>query len=237
MEEEKVIETAVEATEVTQDTPTEQPVEAIATPVETPSAKAFRELREKAERLEHELHNRNNHEKQLQRQVQQQPQEEPEDDIRINPDDLVEGKHLTRYEKKLKKLEEAMRVSQKQTYDAAAEHRVRTEMPDFDKVVTQDTLYILQSQFPELAASINANPDLYSKAKAAHQAITKLGITPDYSTEQTTINKNINKPKPLASIAPQQGDSPLTRANAFANGLTDELKHKLYEEMKACAGQ
>lgn len=234
MEEEKVIETEVEATETQQDTPTEQPVEAVAKPVETPAQMSFRQLREKAERLERE---RDEYARQVQRQVRQQPQEEPEEDIRINPDDLVEGKHLTRYEKKLKKLEEAMKVSQKQSYDAAAEHRVRTEMPDFDNVVTQDTLYILQSQFPELAASINANPDLYSKAKAAHQAITKLGITPDYSTEQTTINKNINKPKPLASIAPQQGDSPLTRANAFANGLTDELKHKLYEEMKACAGR
>lgn len=232
MDEEKLIE-QVEATEVAQDTPTEQPTEAIAAQPETPTAAAFRELREKAKWLEHELHNRKNHEKQIQ---QQQPQEEPEEDFRINPDDLVEGKHLTRYEKKLKKLEEAMKVSQKQTYDAAAEHRVRTEMPDFDKIVTQDTLYILQSQFPELAASINSNPDLYSKAKAAHQAISKLGITPDYSSEQTTIDKNIAKPKPLASIAPQQGDSPLTRANAFSAGLTDDLKRQLYEEMKACAG-
>jgi hypothetical protein len=232
MEEEKVIEQVEQ--EVTQDTPTEQPVEAIAAPpVETPAQMSFRQLREKAERLERE---RDEYARQVQRQVKPQPQEEPEDDFRINPDDLVEGKHLTRYEKKLKKLEEAMKVSQKQSYDAAAEHRVRTEMPDFDKIVTQDTLYILQSQFPELAASINSNPDLYSKAKAAHQAITKLGITPDYSSEQNTINKNVAKPKPLASIAPQQGDSPLTRANAFASGLTDDMKRQLYEEMKACAG-
>lgn len=233
MDEEKLIE-QVEATEAAQDTPTEQPTEAIAAPKETPAQMSFRQLREKAERLERE---RDDYARQVQRQVKPQPQEEPEDDFRINPDDLVEGKHLTRYEKKLKKLEEAMKVSQKQTYDAAAEHRVRTEMPDFDKIVTQDTLYILQSQFPELAASINSNPDLYSKAKAAHQAISKLGITPDYSSEQTAIDKNIAKPKPLASIAPQQGDSPLTRANAFSAGLTDDLKRQLYEEMKACAGQ
>ena len=233
MDEEKLIE-QVEATEAAQDTPTEQPTEAIAAPKETPAQMSFRQLREKAERLERE---RDDYARQVQRQVNPQPQEEPEDDFRINPDDLVEGKHLTRYEKKLKKLEEAMKVSQKQTYDAAAEHRVRTEMPDFDKIVTQDTLYILQSQFPELAASINSNPDLYSKAKAAHQAISKLGITPDYSSEQTAIDKNIAKPKPLASIAPQQGDSPLTRANAFSAGLTDDLKRQLYEEMKACAGQ
>ena len=234
MDEEKVIESQEEVTETTQDTPTEQPHVAVAAPVETPAQMSFRQLREKAERLERE---RDEYARQVQRQAKSQPQEEPEDDLRINPDDLVEGKHLTRYDKKLKKLEQQMQQSQKQTYDAAAEHRVRTEMPDFDKIVTQDTLYILQSQFPELAASINSNPDLYSKAKAAHQAISKLGITPDYSSEQNTINKNIAKPKPLASIAPQQGDSPLTRANAFSAGLTDDLKRQLYEEMKACSGQ
>jgi len=234
MEEENLVQTEVQET-AEQDTVIEQPKEAVSAPVETPNAKAFRELREKAERLEHELHNRDNQIKQAQRQ--QQLQEEPDEDIKINPDDLVEGKHLTRYEKKLKKLEEQMRISQKQSYEAAAEHRVRAEMPDFDKIVTQDTLYILQSQFPELAASINANPDLYSKAKAAHQAITQLGLTPNYSSEQNTIDKNIAKPKPLASIAPQQGDNPLTRANAFANGLTDDLKRQLYEEMKAYAGR
>jgi hypothetical protein len=35
----------------------------------------------------------------------------------------------------------------------------------------------------------------------------------------------------MASISPQQGDSPLTKANAFANGeLTPELKAQLWKE-------
>ena len=110
-------------------------------------------------------------------------------------------------------------------------------MPDFDKIVTQDALYILQSQFPELAASINANPDLYSKAKAAHQAITKLNINPnDYSSQQEVINKNLAKPKNSNAVSPQQSESPLTQANAFANGLTDDIKKQLYAEMRRCSG-
>lgn len=231
MDDEKILEQ--EVVETTQDMTTEQPTQAVAAPVETPAQASFKQLREKAERLERE---RDEYYKQLQKAApkQQQPVEE-EEDIQIKSDDLVEGKHLKSYEKKLKKLEQQMTQAQQQSYNAAAEHRIRTEMPDFDKTVTQDTLYILQSQFPELAASINANPDLYSKAKAAHQAITKLGITPDYSSEQQAINKNMSKPKPLASITPQQGDSPLTRANAFANGLTDDLKKQLYEEAKLYA--
>ncbi len=48
---------------------------------------------------------------------------------------------------------------------------------------------------------------------------------------ETRIQKNASKPKPLASVNPQQGDSPLSRANAFANGLTEELKDQLRKEM------
>lgn len=230
MDEDKVLE-QIEITE--QDTQTEQPEIATAAPQENPAQISFRQLREKAERLERE---RDEYYKQLQKTAKpERATSEEDEDIHINSDDLVEGKHLKSYEKKLKKLEQQLTQSQQQSYNNAAEHRIRAEMPDFDRTVTQDTLYILQSQFPELAASINANPDLYSKAKAAHQAITKLGITADYSQETQTINKNITKPKPLASISPQQGDSPLTRANAFANGLTDDLKKQLYEEAKKYA--
>ena len=128
-------------------------------------------------------------------------------------------------------MEQQIREYQAKTYETTAETRIKQEFPDYDKVVTQESLYILQNQFPELAQSISSNPDLYSKAKAAHLAITKLGINPnDTSIQQETINKNVAKPKPLASIAPQQGDSPLTRANAFASGLTQELKDQLYKE-------
>ena len=33
-------------------------------------------------------------------------------------------------------------------------------------------------------------------------------------------------------MSPQQGDSPLSRANAFANGLTPELRVQLIKEME-----
>ena len=45
------------------------------------------------------------------------------------------------------------------------------------------------------------------------------------------INANINKPRPASSIGAQTGTQPLQRANAFANGLTDELKEQLLREM------
>lgn len=234
MDEEKVIEPQVE-TEVTQDTVTEQPKEAVAAPVETPAQLSFRQLREKAERLERE---RDEYYRESQQYKNKQPVEkhDEEDTYAINNDDLVEGKHLKAYEKKLKKLEESFTQTQKKTQEAMAESRIRAEFPDFDKVVSQDALYILQSQFPELAASINANPDLYSKAKAAHQAITKLNINPnDYSAQEKVISKNLSKPQNVNAVTPQQGESALSKANAFANGLTDEDKKRIYAEMRRYA--
>jgi len=230
MDEEKVI----EATE----TPVEQEaVQQAETPViqeppkETPAQMSWRQLREKAERAERERDELAKEMQKYRQPPQQKAPEEEDEEIRIQPDDLVEGKHLSRYDKKIRKMEQQIKEYQTKTYEATAESRIKQEFPDYDKVVTQESLYILQSQFPELAQSISSNPDLYSKAKAAHLAITKLGINPnDTSIQQETINKNISKPKPLASIAPQQGDSPLTRANAFASGLTQELKDQLYKE-------
>lgn len=63
--------------------------------------------------------------------------------------------------------------------------------------------------------------------------IKNLGIVPQEvpNTEQERVNKNMAKPRPLISASPQQGDSPLSHANAFANGLTDDLKKQLWKEM------
>ena len=230
MDEEKVVE-ATEAIELSTDLSTVETPVVQEPPKETPAQISWKQLREKAERAEKRAEEL---ERLVANQQNQAPKQAPDDDdeeIRIQPDDLVEGKHLSRYDKKIRKMEQQIREYQAKTYETTAETRIKQEFPDYDKVVTQESLYILQNQFPELAQSISSNPDLYSKAKAAHLAITKLGINPnDTSIQQETINKNVAKPKPLASIAPQQGDSPLTRANAFASGLTQELKDQLYKE-------
>ena len=52
------------------------------------------------------------------------------------------------------------------------------------------------------------------------------GISPEKELSQ----KNLAKPRPVASVSPQQGDSPLSRANAFANGLTKEVKDQMWKD-------
>lgn len=198
---------------------------------ETAQAKNFRELREQKQRIERERD-------ELLRKFQEmeakkQTKEEPEQDWNINPDDLVEGKHLSKYDKKIRKLQEELEIQKQQNSVVATEARLKARYPDLEKVLSAENIEILRETYPEIADSINANPDLYAKASSAYTLIKKLGIVKEdiYQEDKMKAQKNAAKPKPLASVNPQQGDSPLSKANAFANGLTDELKAQLRKEM------
>jgi len=179
----------------------------------------FRNLRMKAERLEKE---RNEAMERL-RAYESQAPEEPEFDLR--PNDLAEGKHLNKVQNKIQVLESQL-----------IETRLRAQYPDIDSVVSADNLATLQRDYPELANTIGSSKNLYSKAVSAYTILKKLGIHADsgpYEQDKAIAQKNAAKPKPMASISPQQGDSPLSHANAFANGLTDDIKRKLHQEMMA----
>jgi len=93
---------------------------------------------------------------------------------------------------------------------------------------------MLKLTYPELAQTIYNNPDLYTKGASAYTIIKQMGIAPGTSTDldKERAERNLAKPRPLASVAASQGnDSPLQRANAFANGLTEDLKKQLHQEM------
>lgn len=157
----------------------------------------------------------------------------PVEDFSIAPDDLVEGKHLSRYDRKIKELELQLQNYQQQSTATAVEAKLHAQYPDFNSVVTEDNVKMLGSLHPEIAQTISASGDLYSKAVSAYTLIKKLGITPQntYDSERARAQENASKPRPLASVAAQQGDGPLTKANAFADGLTEDLKKQLHREM------
>jgi hypothetical protein len=69
----------------------------------------------------------------------------------------------------------------------------------------------------------------------AYKMIKLLNIHRDtsYDADKLKAQQNLAKPKSLSSIAPQKSESPLSHANAFANGLTPELKDQLVKEMFA----
>ena len=169
-------------------------------------------------------------------QAQQQPrqQEEPEQDDNLAPDALVEKRHLSRYDKKIQNLENQIKAYQEQSVSMSAEQQLKSKYADFDTIVNKDNLEMLKLTYPELAQTIYNNPDLYTKGASAYTIIKQMGIAPGTSLNQDKerAERNLAKPRPLASVASSQGnESPLQRANAFANGLTEELRQQLHKEM------
>ena len=220
-------------------------VEEVETPIEQPKVsriddkeqnlRTLREAAKRADRLEWE---RDDALRRLQEaennRVQKQAIPEPEnDDLGLGDTDLAEGKHLSKVARKIKELEKKVQQYEQNTATQVTEARLRTQFADYDKVVSRENIKLLEQQYPEIANTLNSSTDLYSTAVSAYTMIKKLGIIPQevYNPEKAQALRNLSKPRPLASLSPQQGDSPLSKANAFANGLTEDLKKQLAREM------
>lgn len=202
---------------------------------------SFKELRSAKERAEQErdlllrkMMEMEQYVKQ-QQQVQVAPQDDSDADFDIDADALVEGKSLKKVASRIKKLEARLQESQVRNQMSASEARLRSQYPDMDQVLSRENIEQLSIQHPEIARTIGSTQDLYDKGVAAYTMIKNLGIHKDKIFEQDRVKAmaNTQKPRPLASVSPQQGDSPLSKANAFANGLTDDLKEQLRKEMYA----
>lgn len=214
---EPVVQEAV--VESQQDAAPEAPAYAREELQETSEERNFRNLRQKAARLERER------DEAMQRLRTYEKPAVEEQDLTIGNDDLAEGKHINKVQSKIKNLEAQL-----------IETRLRTQYPDIDSVVSEENLATLQREYPDIATTIGSSSNLYSKAVSAYTILKKLGIhnsVSPYEQEKAAAQRNAAKPRPLASVSPQQGDSPLSHANAFANGLTDSLKEQLRKEMAA----
>lgn len=155
-----------------------------------------------------------------------QPDEE-EDELSIDADSLVEGKHLKTVNKKIKQLEKSLQHAT----TTAIENSLRAKYTDFDTIVSQENVTLLRDLYPEVASVISASPDLYSKSVAAYNFIKSQGLNSkkDYDNDREQAQRNANKPRPLIST---KNTSPLSHVNEFANGpLTEEYKQQLYKEM------
>lgn len=201
---------------------------------DTAQQKNFKAMREKAERAERE---RDEALRRLREIEASSKQSVPTDDeFQMGPDELAEGKHLNKVSQEVKRLKGELNEYKRKSSIETTEARIRAEYPDFDKVVSRDNIESLNNNYPELAHTLSASDDLYKTARAAYTLIRKLGISPDvnsYDMDKELAQRNVSKPRPLTSVSPQQGDSALSRANAFANGFTDEVKEAMRKEMFA----
>lgn len=177
----------------------------------------------------------------MQRQMQYNQQKqiiEPEEseqdfDFSIDDDALLEGKHVKKLVQELKNQKKQLKQYHSQSSDMAIEAKIKANYPDFNDVVSSENIQRLNQEFPEIAQTLKNTPDMYNKAVSAYSIMKRFGIHKDRSYDEDKMKaiKNAQKPKPLASVSPQQGDSPLSKANAFANGLTSDLKKQMLKEM------
>lgn len=204
-------------------------------PQESEQVRNFRAIKEKAKQVERERDEALKMLKEYRDQKQSAQPQAPEeiDTFGMNPDDLVEGKHLSKVAKELYDLKRQLNQTQQQSHMAQTEARLKAQFPDLDKVLTPDNIETFKYAYPELAATVDSTQDIYTKAVSAYTMIKKFGVyqEPGINPEKEIARKNAAKPRPLTSVAPQQGDSPISRANAFANGLTKELQDQLFKEM------
>jgi len=240
-QEETALESAVASKEAvaSQEVEVSQGVEAPQEPMQEKQVKTqrdnFRALVEKNRQIERERDA-------ALRQVEsyrspKQQEEEVEEVLKLDDEDIVEGKHLSKidrkYTKEIAKLRNELSSFKQASHAMSEEAILKAKYPDIDKVVTKENMDALRAIDEDFAEVIDTSTSFRAKAALAYRKIKESGLYNEdtYLSDRTLATKNAAKPRPLASVSPQQGNSPLSQANAFANGLTPELQVQLRKEM------
>jgi len=237
---EVVQETVVEAVpEIVQEevSPVEQETTSEDTQHQNAQASNIREMRitkEKAEKERDEAYRLIQQMKEQNAPKESAPEPEEDLDLGIGDDDLVEGKHLGKVAREIRALKKELNKYKQDSVSTTVETKLKNKYKDFDAVVSKANVEALVRDFPELGDTLRSNKDLYSQAVSAYTMIKRMGVYKEdtFVNDKIKAESNAAKPRPLASVSPQHGEGPLTKANAFANGLTDELKANLRKEME-----
>lgn len=208
-----------------------KPLEQLEAPKEQPKPEGghFRRLREEKEKAERERDEMLKLLSQVNNQKSQSPQEE---EVRYNPDDLVEWKVV---DKKLKQYEKRLQEYEQRTSEQMIETRIKSQYQDFEKVASEENIAILRNEYPEIANTLASATDRYSQAASVYTLIKKLGIYKEdlFAPDRERARQNAAKPKPASLIAPSVGSAALGEAASYDNKITPELQKKLYAEMRS----
>ena len=140
--------------------------------------KAREAAERKAERIERE--NEILREQMYSRKVAPAKEEIEDFDFSLADDDLSTGKDMRQVYAKTKVLEKRIK-------DMQEESRIRARYPDLDSVVTDENIYLLRQQEPEIAASLNLAPDSWDKLAAVYTMIKKTGIHKTHAYDSDKI--------------------------------------------------
>ena len=199
----------------------------------------FRSLRDKAdrerERADRERERADRLEARLYATSTQNNQavSEPERDEYVS-DDFITGKEMSKAERKRQADTQAMREDLARTKRELQDTMLSLKYPDLNQVITDENVRAFAQADPDGAHSLSLIPDQQAQKIAVYKAIKKAGVAPvedNYVKDRARVQTNSVKPKTSNSIAPQQGESPLARANVFANMEDTEAANlKIYEE-------
>ena len=203
----------------------------------------FKVLREKSQNLEREnqeLKQYLNHfleQQQSKTNAPKQQQQEPEEDLNfdVKDDDLVEGRHIKKFKKYISNIENKLKKYQQESYAQQVELQLSSKYPDFNQVLTSDNIQKLKREHPYMAQVLLDSKDLKSQGEAAYHAIKRFGIidNPEVSRAKKKIKQVSKAPKSVNSARPQQGDSPLSKANEYRKSrLTEQDRKRIWQEMQ-----
>lgn len=204
--------------------PQEEPL----APVEDAQDRNWRQMRERIEDLQ-QSNNRLN--EAVNRQNSPPKQEVPLPDwASVDDEDLLTKKQTMGVAEKV--AAEAVRKALQQREYEEAPNLIENQMKDYASVVTPENVAKLKQSNPRLAASLGDVKDPYAQGTLAYSYIKSQGI---YKENQEVGNRqraidNSKKPLPVSAAKPS---TPLESANAYSNGLTPEVKQKLFAEMQA----
>lgn len=161
------------------------------------------------------------------------PQRAPEIDEldKLGDEDIVTKGQAKKLAAKMAE-EIASRVI-KERENATVEDRLSSKFGDFNQVVTRENIELLKETEPELAMSLAQNTDQYSQGVAAYKLLKRLGIGVEEMAKEPVKEKQkavANSQKPL-SVNAVTKSSAIGNAHMFENGLTEELKKSLRDEM------
>ncbi len=192
---------------------------------ESISSKHFKRVNDEKEQLR-----RQNEE--LMRLIQEernrfQPQQpQVEDDFGIDDNNFAEGKDLKRFAKEVRELKQELHQYKQKTVIDVTHARLRAEMPDFDKVVTDENIALFEAEYPDEAEALkNSTAAPLSVGKAVYKNLKRLGIYVEDTAapSREAVQKNLSKPRPAASVSPRQGSTPLSKVDDFGSeDLTEE---------------
>jgi hypothetical protein len=165
-------------------------------------------------------------------QLKSPPRAIQEDELdKLGDDDIItkgQSKRLMR-----KEAEEIARQIVIERENATVEDRLSMKFNDFSQVVTRENIELLKETEPELAKSLGKDTDQYNQSLAAYKLLKRLGIGAEEVSKEPVREKQkalANSQKPV-SVNAVTKTSAIGNAHMFENGLTEELKKSLREEM------